>query len=346
MKYYYLSILIVLSLFCSCQNKGNGALSGTGRVAEQADSLWLPLDSILKGEYTDVQTCVSDDGNLKFYCWDTLLRGMMPIYGVLCQYRTSDGGSKVVDLDVDGECGWVVHNIHSIKKDDGSTYYIVKISRHASSEDGYMGMEAFAIDPDTLRNVSVCDASDDLDECDMEAHYSITEWSSATNEEGEDWLFDYDTETKSLYVPITLCIDDDNIPIATDRYTLYIFDGMEFVDKGEVPHKGLHASLSSYRRLAKYFKTENYIVRVDEMDDGTYRYASWKASSNIGEKPELVIFGGSYDDEEDCYTFVNDGFEYVANYIEFESVPDRFPFCQRYLLVKKNGKIMLKEEIR
>ena len=344
MRNCYLSLLIVLSLFCSCQNKGNGVLSVTGSVAEQADSLWLPLDSIIKGEYTNVHTCVSEDGNLKFYCWNTCLRGMMLIYGVLCQYRTSDGGSKVLDLGVDGQCAWRVHYIRSIKKDDGSTYYIVKTSRHATSDDGYMWMDGFAIDHDTLRNVSVYDASDDLDECGMEANYFIRGWNSATDEEGEDWLFDYDTETKSLYVPITLCTDDDDIPIATDRYTLYTFDGMEFVDKGEVPHKGLHASLSSYKRLAKYFRTEKYIVRVDETDDGTYRYASWKASSNMGEKPELVIYGGSYDEEGDCYTFFNDGFEYVAGYTEVESLPDSFPFYYKFLLVKKNGKILLKEK--
>ena len=345
MRNCYLSLLIVLSLFCSCQNKGNGVLSVTGSVAEQADSLWLPLDSIpVESEDTYVHTCVSEDGNMKFYCWDTRLGGTMPIYEVLCQYRTSDGGSKVVNLGEDMlEVAWVQY-VHSIKKDDGSTYYIVKRSHRVSSKDGSMWMDGFAIDHDTLRNVSVYDASDDLDECGMEANYLIPEWNSATNDEGKDWLFDYDTETKSLYVPITLDTDDDDIPIATDRYTLYTFDGMEFVDKGEVPHKGLHASLSSYKRLAKYFRTENHIVRVDETDDGTYRYASWKASSNMGEKPELVIYGGSYDEEKDCYTFFNDGFEYVAGYTEIESLPNRFPFYYKFLLVKKNGKILLKEK--
>lgn len=56
-----------------------------------------------------------------------------------------------------------VSAVHAIKKDDAMTYYITTRSHRVSSKDGYRWMDAFMIDHDTLKNVNVLDAGDDLD---------------------------------------------------------------------------------------------------------------------------------------------------------------------------------------
>ena len=163
---------MLLSLFCSCQNKDQSVSPETELATVQRDSLFLSLDSIIVDK-DDVFTCVSEDGAMKFYSWNTGRGGTCPDYAVMCQFRTKEGKVVTEDFcDREGEPAWV-SVVHALKKDDGSTYYITTRSHRASSNDGYMWMDAFMIDNDTLKNVSVYDAEDDLDECGLEINYSI-----------------------------------------------------------------------------------------------------------------------------------------------------------------------------
>ena len=334
---------MLLSLFCSCQNKDKSVSPETELATVQRDSLLLSLDSIIVDK-DDVFTCVSEDGAMKFYSWNTGRGGTCPDYAVMCQFRTKEGKVVTEDFcDREGEPAWV-SVVHALKKDDGSTYYITTRSHRASSNDGYMWMDAFMIDNDTLKNVSVYDAGDDLDECGLEINYRISDWYYATNGEGWDWLFEYDVKNKNLYIPQTVFVDE-TIPIISDRYKVYHFNGKEFVDKGESAHKGLHKSLGNYYRLASYFRTKNYLVRVDQMDEkGTLRYASWNSTLDMSRKPDIVIQGGIYDKEKNTYTFTNDGYEYVVGYSEDKPISEGMYEHHEFLMVKKNGKVVLKEE--
>ena len=340
MKNKSVSFVLLLALLNSCMNNGRTPLSTS--MTETTDTIWYPYDSI-PVDSDEVYICESEDGNMKFYSWDTGLGGTCPTYAVLCQYLTREGKTTTVDMRVkEGDPAWV-SNVHSIKKDDGTTYYIITRSHLASSNDGYMWMDAFTIDHDTLKNVSVLDGGDDLDECGLEINYLISDWYYRTNGDGWDWLFEYDAESKNLYVPIVVLVDE-TIRVVSDRYRLYHFDGMEFVAKGEIPHKGIHASLKDYAWLAKYFRTLNYIVRVDKLENGAYRYASWKSPATMSEKPNLTVIGGTFDKEKDCYTFINDGVEYIVGYYEDRPNSEGIIERHKYLLVQKNGKTLLKEE--
>jgi hypothetical protein len=332
-----IGILIILCLFTAKICGGETVANGKG-----SDLLCLPTDYI-PVDTDHVHRCVSEDGNMKFYSWNTGMGGTCPDYAVLCQFKNHQGKVMIEDFRVkEGEPAWV-SKVHSIKRDDGSTYYITVRSHQASSNDGYMWMDAFVIDQDSLRNVSVLDCSDDLDECGLEINYLIADWDYTTNGEGWDWLFEYDTETRDLYVPIIVFIED-SIPIISDKYRRYHFDGMGFVDKGESSHKGLHHSLSQYACLSKYFRAENYIIRVDRMNKGDYRYASWKSSSTMGDKPELIIYGGKYDEKKGSFSFTNEEFEYVVGYSEGKPLSGGGFEHHEFLLVRRGGKVILKDE--
>ena len=334
---------MLLSLFCSCQNKDKNATSVTEIASDLTDSLYLSLDSI-PVDKDEVLTCISEDGAMKFYSWNTGRGGTCPDYAVICQCRTKDGKAVTEDFCVrEGEPARV-SVVHSIQKDDGSTYYITTRSHRASSNDGYMWVDAFMIDHDTLKNVSVYDAGDDLDECGLEINYCISDWYYTTNGEGWDWLFEYDVKDQNLYIPQAVYIDEI-LPIISDRYRVYHFNGKEFVDKGESAHKGLHKSLCNYYRLASYFRTKNYLVRVDQVDyKGTFRYASWNTTLDMSRQPDIVIQGGIYDEEKDTYTFTNDGYEYVVGYSEDKPKSEGLYEHHEFLLVRKNRKVVLKEE--
>lgn len=335
--------VIIASLF-GCSNNNVSVMDYTSEIT---DSLTYPLDSIPTNGFP-VHECVSEDGNIKFYSWNTGEGGTMPIYGVLCQYRTSDGTSKTIDLGRDDiEVAWV-SRVHSIHKDDSTTYYIVERSHRISSNDGYMWIDGFKIEGDTVKYVNVIDGSDIIGEKsddDFSVNYEITHWDDATNGEGWDWLYEYDTETRDLYVPLTEPMDNSPYHI-NDRYRVFHFNGKKFVDKGVTCNKGLHESLADYAALALYFRTKHYIVRVDSMANGDYRYASWKATSTMKDRPELVIVGNKHDQETDSYTFVNDGVEYIAGFKEKEPAPEGSFYLRDFLLVRKNGKVIMKEEKR
>ena len=340
MRKILLVLVLIVLLLCSCMNKVNSGLLTIG--LEQMDSLCYPTDSI-PVDSDEVHICVSEDGNMKFYSWNTGMGGTCPDFAVLCQFRNNDGEIKIEDFRVkEGEPAWV-SKVHSIKRNDGTTYYITTRSHRTSSNDGYMWMDAFVIDKETLRNVSVLDCSDDLDECGLEINYLISDWYYRTNGEGWDWLFEYDTDTRDLYVPLTI-YEEASPPIISDRYKMYHFDGMGFAYKGEVSHKGLHKSLGDYNSLAKFFRTKNYIIRVDKMANGDYRYALWKSSSTITDKPKLIVMGGKYNEEKDSYTFFNEGVEYIAGYSEGKPLPEGGLEHHEFLMVRKNGNVLLKEE--
>lgn len=329
-------ISLVLSV-SACSSMGTSSLKGTANM----DSLYYPLDSI-QSNGNPVHVATSEDGNMKFYSWNTGEGGTCPDFGILCQFRTDDGGSKIIDVSDHDGIGWV-SRVHSIQKEDGSTYYLVVSFHQASSNDGYAWVSAFAIDGDSIKQIHVIDASplQDQNENDFDVNYCISAWYDATRGEGYDWIHEYDTHSHDLYVPQT--IDASPFPEISDWYRVYQFNGKRFEDKGIKAHKGLHQSLCDYDHLERFFRTKWHIVRIDRMKDGTLRYASWKASSNISDKPELVILGGKQD--EDTYIFVNDGVTYEAFYQEMERRTNGDTYVTDYLRILKNGKVIDKQEI-
>lgn len=333
-----LALCTLGAMFSACSSTGTSSQKeGTANM----DSLYYPLDSI-QANGSPVHVATSEDGNMKFYSWNTGEGGTCPDFGILCQFRTDDGGSKVIDASNHDGIGWV-SRVHSIQKEDGSTYYLVVSFHQASSNDGYAWVSAFAIDGDSIKQVHVIDASplQDQDENDFDVNYCISAWYDATRGEGYDWIHEYDTHSHDLYVPQT--IDASPFPEISDWYRVYQFNGKRFEDKGIKAHKGLHQSLCDYDHLERFFRTKWHIVRIDRMKDGTLRYASWKASSSISDKPELVILGGKQN--EDTYIFVNEGVTYEAFYQETERRANGFTHVTEYLRILKNGKVIDKQKI-
>ena len=54
----------------------------------------------------------------------------------------------------------------------------------------------------------------------------------------------------------------------------------------------IHESLRNFANSAYVLHTKKFIVRIDKMADGQYRYASWTANADMTQKPDLVLFNG------------------------------------------------------
>lgn len=106
----------------------------------------------------------------------------------------------------------------------------------------------------------------------------------------------------------------------------------------------LHKSISSFGRNIHIVKTKKFLIRIDEMNDGSNRYASWAIGSDMSQKPDLIINNGEYVREgtggNHSFIFKNKEYEYNCdfNVLAEDGVPDA------YLRVLKNGKEILKQD--
>lgn len=55
----------------------------------------------------------------------------------------------------------------------------------------------------------------------------------------------------------------------------------------------LHPRVREYKSPALMWQTEKFTIRIDELDDGHYRYASWAKGNTLTDKPDLVLKNGS-----------------------------------------------------
>ena len=78
--------------------------------------------------------------------------------------------------------------------------------------------------------------------------------------------------------------------------------------------QAINQLLSPFVRTEQILLTENHIVRIDLMENGTYRYASWNRHQLDDEKmnPDMVISGGVHKQGywDDCYSFWNGSYHY------------------------------------
>jgi hypothetical protein len=79
----------------------------------------------------------------------------------------------------------------------------------------------------------------------------------------------------------------------------------------------IHTSLQAFERPVCFLKTKKFKIRIDDMGNGNYRYASWSLQSKQSDKPDLVIENGAFIHEgtggNHKYEFKNDGYVYSCD---------------------------------
>lgn len=79
----------------------------------------------------------------------------------------------------------------------------------------------------------------------------------------------------------------------------------------------IHPSLQGFERPVCFLKTQKFKIRIDDMGNGNYRYASWPLQSKQSDKPDLIIENGEFIHEgtggNHRYKFKNDGYVYSCD---------------------------------
>ena len=72
----------------------------------------------------------------------------------------------------------------------------------------------------------------------------------------------------------------------------------------------LHSSLLEYESLVLLSSTSRNLIRIDKMQDGTFRYAAWPSGQTMKDAPAIVVKEGEYDERDAKWVFKNNGYEY------------------------------------
>ena len=287
-----------------------------------ADAMDYPFEELV--DSLDMTILSTDDGRLRFFYWNTGMGGTCPDIARYTLLKADDG---TVHLLKGGHGSPQLIDIYQLKTTRGDKVYLLhEYFREWSSYGAAWGWGCRIKGP-TLDTLALFPHGDTA----VGTEYSIPGWYFAAND-GEGWGWLFELHGDDLYVPVVI---DDGI---TDRYDLYHWNGTTFDSVGNVGNRRLHQSLQQYYELCTYFVTKGFRVRIDRMADDSYRYASWPRSKETSVRPDLVIEGGRYDEQKDCYTFENKGYTY---YVGSFMVNDE---NRRGLVVSKDGKVLLKQE--
>ena len=270
----------------------------------------------------------TDDGRLRVFYWNTGMGGTCPDIARYTLLKADDGS---IHLQENGHDSPQLLDIYQLKSRRGETVYLMHEYYREWSTYGAAWAWCCRVDGNRLDTLAVFPHG----EKSVGVEYNIPGWYFTANDgEGWEWLFDL--EGNDLYVPVVI---SDGI---SDRYDLYRWDGRRFDSVGNVGNHRLHASLLEYDELASYFVTKDFRIRIDQMGDGSYRYASWPRRKETAVKPDLVVGGGRYDEKNSCFVFENDGYIYRVGDITY-AVGDK-ERKRDGLVVEKEGKVLLCQE--
>lgn len=251
------------------------------------------LDSLQ--HYALMRIIDSPDGNVRYYTWENPHAHSMSDFNTITQYRWN--GKIYYQKPNNREDDWCVLSPDGlyVLKGNSCNYYLTAAYFRESPNIGYKHFEISKLTKNGLQAVDFWDAS---------YEYFISDWYFMTNGEGFQWLDYFDETSATLYVAD---VDGFNL---TDRYWCYKWDGynMHLVGTETFANPYLYPTLCEYQRLELFMRTSRNIIRIDQMVDGTYRYAAWNAKQSMASNPDIVITGGSFDGES--FVFQNNGYIY------------------------------------
>ncbi|WP_293787231.1 hypothetical protein [uncultured Pedobacter sp.] len=61
-----------------------------------------------------------------------------------------------------------------------------------------------------------------------------------------------------------------------------------------VEKKNVHPSIANFEQPVLVFETAQYRIRIDDLGNDNYRYASWPVKSKMSDKPKLILTNGKF----------------------------------------------------
>lgn len=108
--------------------------------------------------------------------------------------------------------------------------------------------------------------------------------------------------------------------------------------------KNLYPTLRNFHIPIYRFQTKNYFIRIDQLKDGSHRYASWKLGKKESTKPDLIITNGElqFDGSGGNHTITFKKGEF--SYIIYRGIIGEKDTPEIDLTVEQNNKVILQQD--
>lgn len=182
-------------------------------VMNHPETLGYTFVRLAEKGYVDILT--SQDGHLRFYCWDDGRGGTAISYKLICQYQSEGKVYGYVDY---GNCPLELHTIESLDKEE---FYIVLYYSRASSTNSSMWLESVAVRNGSLIYLPVFPGGTHQ----LVLYEDEPGWNAASYTDDRRMTV-YDSKKKNLYVLSNL-----------DYYDVYHYNGkfFEYAGKKNTP---------------------------------------------------------------------------------------------------------------
>jgi len=120
----------------------------------------------------------------------------------------------------------------------------------------------------------------------------------------------------------------------SNEYKYSIYDGKEEV--------AINETLRKVKLYIGFFKTDNFNIVIDLLDDGRYRYTSWSSKKSLRNTPDLILNGFKQESEDEVsYKFKNGEFIYSCTFNKVTNEGCLKVFQNQKQLVKKTASVFI-----
>ena len=120
----------------------------------------------------------------------------------------------------------------------------------------------------------------------------------------------------------------------SNEYKYSIYDGKEEV--------AINETLRKVKLYIGFFKTDNFNIVIDLLDDGRYRYTSWSSKKSLRNTPDLILNGFKQESEDEIsYKFKNGEFIYSCTFNKVTNEGCLKVFQNQKQLVKKTASVFI-----
>ena len=120
----------------------------------------------------------------------------------------------------------------------------------------------------------------------------------------------------------------------SNEYKYSIYDGKEEV--------AINETLRKVKLYIGFFKTDNFNIVIDLLDDGRYRYTSWSSKKSLRNTPDLILNGFKQESKNEViYKFKNGEFIYSCTFNKVTNEGCLKVFQNQKQLVKKTASVFI-----
>ncbi len=291
-------------------------------VIHDKRAMRYPYSKILSCEGARLRIIDSDDKKMRLYSWRvngcgtaSIMEGVTSVlnnnhYSAYVHLFYLDGTPDIPDSKEFPPVAPGALSIKRITDEKHEDIYLVKSFSKGSSRIFFEAIEAYKLDDTKIIPANV-----------FSGDYHLSVSYDCANSDFYGPAININQDTIEIIETRPYDIDPFSDDVLTDRSKKYVWNGIEYIYSGFKYHNNLHKGLCNYLyNIIVCEFDKRYIIRIDKMPNGEFRYTSWDAKNSgldISKKPSIVLFNGTEKIIKKSESEINNTFEYTFTNKEY-----------------------------